>query len=393
MSIETKEKKPSIAAYFKSLGIKDCKSKLAFWKHVTGVDTILAEELEPLISRKKKGNLYEVKNRTLPFSLAVESWTMDFHKSLLNCINRQTRLKPKRMLEIGCDNGLLACWYATRYPDAEIIGIDQSESGIRCAKQLATQLGLSNVSFYQIGFMELLDHFSKHSFDVIISVRSFHEIMGPIFIQNYWSLPEHLKEKPTFGDSWYLQIIEFFLTPIGTYLSCERLESPADVGKWANLLKEANLHVQWSDSEIIDYYDFRTKKQSPIIVATKKETGLSTLEGMEHLFTKNQPLIIEAGQSYTTVNAEFAFLRLGEKTFQSGKYLAVPNHWFMYRFEVWETNNFLLVYCYGNMGYRQLDILPAGAYGEAELLMEQAAGQFSHLGPIVKYDSLKDRPE
>lgn len=393
MSIETKQKKPNIDDYFNSLGIKECKSKLAFWKHVTAVDSVLAEELEPLISRKRKGNIYDVKNQTLPFSLAAESWTMSFHKSLLTWVSQQKQLKPKRILEIGCDNGLSACWYAQLFPDAEIVGVDQSENGIQCARQLAKQLGLSNVSFYQIGFMELLDHFSKHSFDMIISVRSFHEIMGPIFIQNYWSLPDHLKEKPTFGDSWYLQIVDFFLTPNGTYLSCERLESPADVGKWANLLKEANLHVQWSDSEIIDYYDFRTKKQSPVIVATKKETGLSTLEGMEHLYTKKQPLIIEAGQSYTTVNAEFAFLRLGEKTFQSGKYLAVPNHWFMYRFELWETNDFLLIYCYGNMGYRQLDILPAGAYEEAQLLMEQAAGHFSHLGPIVKYDSLKDRPE
>ncbi|WP_423797992.1 methyltransferase domain-containing protein [Neobacillus sp. SAB-20_R2A] len=393
MSIETKQKKPNIGDYFNSLGIKECKSKLAFWKHVTAIDSVLAEELEPLISRKRKGNIYDVKNQTLPFSLGAESWTMSFHKSLLTWVSQQKELKPKRILEIGCDNGLSACWYAQLFPDTEIVGVDQSENGIQCARQLAKQLGLSNVSFYQIGFMELLDHFSKHSFDMIISVRSFHEIMGPIFIQNYWSLPDHLKEKPTFGDSWYLQIVDFFLTPNGTYLSCERLESPADVGKWANLLKEANLHVQWSDSEIIDYYEFRTKKQSPVIVATKKETGLSTLEGMEHLYSKNQPLILEAGQSYTTVNAEFAFHRLGVKTFQSGQYLAVPNHWFMYRFEVWKTNDFLLVYCYGNMGYRQLDILPAGTYGEAELLMEQAAGQFSHLGPIVKYNSLKDRPE
>ncbi|MFP5109298.1 methyltransferase domain-containing protein [Neobacillus sp. C211] len=383
MSIETKQRKPRISAYFKTLGIKDCKSKRGFWKHVTGVDSVLAEELEPLICRKKQGNIYEVKNGTLPFSLAVESWTKSFHKSFLTWINQQKQLKPKRILEIGCDNGLLACWYATRFPDAEIIGIDQSGNGIRCAKELAKQLGLTNVSFYRIDFMDLREHFLLNSFDLIISVRAFHEIMGPLFFPKYWSLPDYLKENPTYGDSKYLQIVDDLLTDDGTYLSCERLENPADVGKWANSLSQANFQVQWDDCDIIDYHELGANKRSPIIVATKRQTGITTLEGMEHLYTKDHPIVLEAGKSYSGAKAEFAYHRLGEKTFKSGHYLDVPNHWHMFRFEIWETSSFLIVYNYGNMGHRHLDILSAGAYLEAQLLIEEAKEKSSHLGPIV----------
>ncbi|MEH7483122.1 class I SAM-dependent methyltransferase [Neobacillus drentensis] len=393
MPIETKQRKPSISAYFKTLGIKECKSKRDFWKHVTEVDSVLAEDLEPLISRKKQGNLYVVKNAVLPFSLAVESWTQSFHQSFLTWINRQNQLKPKRILEIGCDNGLLACWYATRFPDAEIVGIDQSANGIRCAKELSKQLGLANMSFYRIDFNELRERFLMNSFDLIISVRTFHEIMGPLFIPKYWSLPDCLKENPTYGDCLYLQIVDELLTEDGTYLSCERFENPADVGKWANSLKQANLHVQWDDCDIIDYHELGTKKRSPIIVATKRETGITTLEGMEHLYTKDYPLVLEAGKSYNGAKAEFAYHRLGEKIFKSGHSLDVPGHWHVFRFEIWETSVFLLVYSYGNMGHRHLDILPAGADLDAQLLIEEAIVQYSHLGPIVQYDHQEDCPK
>ncbi|MDN3016144.1 methyltransferase domain-containing protein [Paenibacillus sp. BSR1-1] len=390
MPIETKQRKPSISSYYKTLRIKDCKSKRSYWKHVRGVDSVLAEELEPLLCREKQGNFYDVKNASLPFSLAVESWTMSYHKSILSWINQQKKLKPKRILEIGCDNGVLACWYATRFPDAEIIGIDQSENGIQCANELAKQLGLANVSFYRIEFLDLRERFLMNSIDLIISVRTFHEIMGPIFFPKYWSLQDYLKKNPTYRNWRYLQIVDDLLTEDGTYLSFERLENPADLGKWANSLNQVNLHVQWDKCDIIDYNEFGTDKCSPIVVVSKSETGLATQEGIECFYTKDHSIVLEAGESYSGAKAEIAYHRLGKKTFQSGYYLDVPNHWHVFRFEIWETKSFLLVYSYGNMGYRHLDILPAGAYEDAQSLIEEVMRQFSHLGPMVQYNNLED---
>ncbi|NRD79761.1 class I SAM-dependent methyltransferase [Bacillus sp. BRMEA1] len=388
MSLETKH---SIGAYFKSLGINDCNSKRDFWKNVTKVDPVIAEELAPLMSRKKKGSLYEVKNHSLPLSLTIESWTRSFHKSFLNWLNQQKQLKPKRILEIGCDNGLLACWYATWFPDAEVIGIDQSVNGINCAEELAKKQGLTNVSFHRMNFNELTERFLKDSFDLIISVRTFHEIMGPIFISKYWSLPEYLRENPLYGDIQYIQIIDHLLTEDGVFLSCERLENPGDVGKWANLLKEAELHVKWEESGILEYRELGVSKRSPVILASKRVTRMSTLEGMELLYTKGDPVVLQSGRSYNGAKAEFAFHRFQEKAFRSGMYLDMTNHWYMFRFEIWETNGFLLVYSCGNAGHRQLDLLPAGAYKEAEQLLEAAAAPFRHLGPIVQYNSLEER--
>ncbi|OLS40822.1 methyltransferase domain-containing protein [Bacillus sp. MRMR6] len=392
MTKETKRKKPSLTAFFKNLGIKEFKSEHGFWKHVTEIDPVLAKELEPLISRERKGNLYDVKNDTLLFSLAVESWTFSFHKAFLKWVNNQKQLRPQRILEIGCDNGLLSCWYATLFPEAEIIGIDQGRTVIQRAKELSNQLNLHNVTFYQMDFKEITGHFSENDFDLIISVRCFHEIMGPLPIPQYWSLPVYLEKYPIFGDSSYVKPLHTLLTEDGTYLSCERLENPADVGKWANVLKEANLHVQWEESNVITYHELGSHKRSPAILTTKRDLGMTTWEGMELLYTKGNPITLEVGTSYSGAQAEFAYQRLGKKSFHSGIHLKMEDHWYVFRFEIWETEELLLVYSYGNMGHRHLNILAAGTYKDAELLREEALGQFSHLGSVTPYDSLEERP-
>lgn len=52
-----------------------------------------------------------------------------------------------RILDIGCDNGIATCFYASQFPDAEVIGVDRCAEGIACANHLARILGLKNVAF------------------------------------------------------------------------------------------------------------------------------------------------------------------------------------------------------------------------------------------------------
>jgi len=52
-----------------------------------------------------------------------------------------------RILDIGCDNGIATCFYASQFPDAEVFGIDRCAEGIACAEHLVRILGLKNVTF------------------------------------------------------------------------------------------------------------------------------------------------------------------------------------------------------------------------------------------------------
>lgn len=171
------------------------------------------------------------------------------------------------------------------------------------------------------------------------------------------------------------------------------MKNTGDVGKWANSLQEAGLYVHWDDSGTIEYHDLEVDRQSPVIVAGKKKTILATLEGLEHLYTKDHPFVLKEGRSYKGALAEFAYHRVVEKTFFSGIQLKVTYHWHVFRLEIWESASFLLVYNYGNMGYHELHILTAGAFEDAQRMIDEAVDEFAHLGPMVWYHSLEERPE
>jgi len=52
------------------------------------------------------------------------------------------RLAPKKVLEVGCGNGINLLSLAGRFPDVELTGIDLTPAGIEAAKAIQTQAGL-----------------------------------------------------------------------------------------------------------------------------------------------------------------------------------------------------------------------------------------------------------
>ncbi|ETJ33131.1 hypothetical protein Q604_UNBC12421G0001, partial [human gut metagenome] len=56
-------------------------------------------------------------------------------------------LDGKKVLDLGCDNGITTCFVANLYPNSEIIGVDKCKKGIKCAEEIAQKLGVKNVKF------------------------------------------------------------------------------------------------------------------------------------------------------------------------------------------------------------------------------------------------------
>ena len=50
------------------------------------------------------------------------------------------------MLEIGCGPGFDVAWFAGRFPDREITGIDISQNMVNLAQKRISSLGLSNAT-------------------------------------------------------------------------------------------------------------------------------------------------------------------------------------------------------------------------------------------------------
>ena len=82
------------------------------------------------------------------------------------------------VLEVGCDNGILICMFATLFPDTRFTGIDPCEPAIKIALERAKYLGLTNIEFKVATLDTLVEESNKTTFDLILSVTVFHEILA-----------------------------------------------------------------------------------------------------------------------------------------------------------------------------------------------------------------------
>ena len=60
---------------------------------------------------------------------------------------------PKRILDLGSDNGIVTIFLAKLFPDAKIIGVEETVNGVLISKKLAERLGCKNCDFIQEIFL------------------------------------------------------------------------------------------------------------------------------------------------------------------------------------------------------------------------------------------------
>lgn len=100
------------------------------------------------------------------FSELAPNW-IDF--ALLSQRQRPPRSggegSPFHYLELGSGMGLSLCLLAAAYPEGTFVGIDFHPSHIAHSQWLASELGLSNVSFHEADFLELAASDAQMPFD------------------------------------------------------------------------------------------------------------------------------------------------------------------------------------------------------------------------------------
>jgi len=75
---------------------------------------------------------------------------------------------PKNILDIGCGPGMDVAYFAQKYPEATVYGIDVSAKMVACAEELATSLQLKNTKHINTGIEKLSEHLEAGvKFDII----------------------------------------------------------------------------------------------------------------------------------------------------------------------------------------------------------------------------------
>lgn len=351
--------------YLNLIGLKQCRSINVFWQdlnrlHSSSTVNELKKYVDLRAHEDRDGiNLYSIKNQNLKLSIDFSRYSTDLYRRYFDWfIENKEVFSPKRILEIGCDNGIVTCFFASLFPEAEVIGIDINPNGIKCAKELAAKLNLDNIEFKVVDINTINQHITKGSVDLLISVRSLHEMIEYRKPKQYWMLSEivdYLKDKVC--QKVICSLRDLINPEYGIYVSWERIGDVADLTYMIEEFKLAGLVFQWEQSDRISFYEVGDKQSMPILILKSGPNTHDTLKSIYEFHLQNVDLTPTVFTKYQDIEAEYIFNQVSDKILKRGLSLKFADGSGSMRFEIWMSNEMTLAYQYSNHGYRELSIV------------------------------------
>ncbi len=284
----TKQKgiEPTVESYLRSVGMGEYQDRNVFWARLREKHGPIAEQVAQAISAREEGedvDVYPLKNTSLALSTDVTSqYCNQIYRVFLSWFCRERFPAPSSVLDVGCDNGILTCFYAMRYPEAEVVGVDKSEQGLACARELADRLHIANVRFEVCDLQDVQGSFPEQVFDLILSTTVFHEVLR---------FPEDLPEswggsiggiKMGSEDSNSVRIVtelvKLLCDETGIFVSMERCPDAEALAWWIRLLNQAGLKMDANRSALLSYHSLYGERETlPILVATRSSEPATDL--------------------------------------------------------------------------------------------------------------------
>lgn len=150
-------------------------------------------------------------------------------------------LNKRQVLEIGCGRGDFSIWLAGRYPQAEVTGVDFSETAIATARQRAASSGSG--SRFKVEDAEALS-FADGSFDYVISCECLEHVPRP----EQMALEIHRILRP--GGQFILTTENYFNGMILQWLKTWTTRMPFDSG--SGVQPHENFFLFWRVKKILE---------------------------------------------------------------------------------------------------------------------------------------------
>ena len=194
-------------------------------------------EGKPRLSHQE---FYSLKNTTLESSLVVTGLFEEEHlQDSLEYLEEHQDLFRGRILDIGCDQGITACFIAMVHPDLEVLGIDLCPEAISAAQELAARLKLSNVSFRRVALKDM-----DEKFDTVIAMRTLSENFNTK--ADYDVSQSLVKKGRLYRDLMgeYAKQVAAVVNSDGYFITIDRNDWPGMSLGWMMALQECNIGVQ-----------------------------------------------------------------------------------------------------------------------------------------------------
>jgi SAM-dependent methyltransferase len=180
------------------------------------------------------------------FFAAPGWWRFIFRPYLTAIANLD--LKPSSVLDVGCGDGLVTCFYAYLYPKAEVIALDLCGVCLVTTRTIARRLGLQNLSIVQADAVDAPAIFRGRTFNLVLA-RAFTAFRSRCSCGRSLGDPidDVNRHEKTIK---VVQAITQVLTPIkGRFISTEDWPGPAHLWCWASTMANAGLRVDWTLSQ------------------------------------------------------------------------------------------------------------------------------------------------
>lgn len=143
--------------------------------------------LDVLIDEGKIEEKYEFKNKDFEKSILYTGmFDAEFIRKVANWITQNKMFFGNKILDVGCDCGIMSCFLASVLPDSEITSIDKGTNAIVVARQLAEKMKLSNITFLQ----DNVKTADLGVFDTVISMRTLQENREECANPACWNIEE-----------------------------------------------------------------------------------------------------------------------------------------------------------------------------------------------------------
>jgi SAM-dependent methyltransferase len=275
----------NIDLFFKKCGVGGQQKSDIFWRVLEKKFGTLAIEFGDCIIAREGGldsDPYPIKNASFDFANAVAS---QYDAAKLKSVAIwlfQEEIIAGKVLEIGCDNGILLCLLAEAYPDVFFVGIDPSAHAIEIAIIRAAQLNISNVEFKCLPLKKSIGGDIGGEFNLVLSVTVFHELLDQELLgyKHGLSIDE--------GDGGFsvedvditfskkvkkineLLAVNDLLATNGFFISVDRWPDYSRTLRWIRLVEKANLSSSMKRSSLIIYKNADGRNESlPVTVFSK----------------------------------------------------------------------------------------------------------------------------
>ena len=228
---------------------------------------VLSEALELIKAGLAKNQYYKIMNYVykeafsdyymihFPFYQNDTDDLLQGQKNLTNvCLSLLPSLHDKRVLEVGCGNGVQTLYIKEKYRPSLMVGLDIHEENIKLAESLRDNNGHQNVEFLVSDAQEMAGVESS-SFDIIVNIES----------------AMHYPEK----DRFFSEIFRI-LKPGGSYVIADILSKVEDKNIFFRWLERRLDQLYWP----LDSY-IKGLSRAGLSIDMKKDITSDVLKGFE----------------------------------------------------------------------------------------------------------------